>query len=331
MRLILHLGHAKCGSTAIQKFLVKNRKYFLKNRVFVPDNELRMPDDIDFRWYDETPRDFFEMLIQENKVEQLNEKLREISNSDAFDTVIISAENLINHLCDTEIHQLFRSCFSDIKVLYYLKPQDTFLVSSWQQWGYKSGISLKEYILQAKKDLYPNYYLIVKGLEEIYGKKNLTVGLVLKEVLHEGDLLKDFLFRCNIDLEKTDFSQEVANQSLSLLLCNVLVKEPKLFDTIHDESLKNRLISLTNNDPLLYEKFDDLLSVEERREILEHFRPDNSYLYYNYFLHLEFDQIFSVKTQNINKKRDPNEYYQQFILLLMRSIKSLKRDNAKKM
>jgi len=321
MRLIIHPGHAKCGSTTIQQFLAKNRRYLYANRVLIADTEFRMPSDNDFEWEAETPRGFFERVVREDKFELLEKRIKAIGSSSDFDIFIISAENLPNHLDGNgrRIYEIFTTHFTDIQIIYYIKPQDTFLMSAWQQWGYKTGISLHNNIIKAIANGLPNYCDIVKKLETIFTKEAIRVIPLSKHVLREGDLLKDFVFACNIDLSNIDYTQNAANKSMSLILCETLGQNPELFKDIHDESIKDMLVKFTNDNDLLYTRFDEMLTLEDREEVLSHFLLDNQYLHENYFSHVKFSNVFSAQ-KSFDNKISEKEYYQKFILLLIRNI-----------
>ena len=137
MKLILHPGHAKCATTTIQNFLQHNRKQFHKNNILIPDDGLLTPENAGFKSKTNSPRPFFRNIMETGNIKILEERLEEIKIQTHYHTIVISAENLTNQLIGAggKIHAALAKHFKDIKVLYYFKPQDKFILSAWQQWG----------------------------------------------------------------------------------------------------------------------------------------------------------------------------------------------------
>jgi len=306
MKLILHPGHAKCGSTTIQNFLRQNREIFHKNRILFPDQNLLLVNEKGFQKDSETPRDFFENCIKENNFAILENRLNKISRSTYYEKVIITAENLTNHLVgkNVVIHKLFKKYFKEISVIYYIKPQDAFIFSAWQQWGYKEGFSLEEYTKRFLAIKAPNYFALVREMENMYGKENIIVRPLMKSSFFNQNLLYDFVHNSDIYVHNLIFKTTKTNQSLSPFLCDILRKRKDLFHTIHDERLKRLLIQKTNNSPFLYTRFDKMMPNAIRQIVLELHEQGNHYLHSNYFPEVKFDDFFKIfenKTEQIEQ------------------------------
>lgn len=243
MHLILHPGHAKCGSTTIQRFLHLNRYRLHREGILIPDKELRLPHDKHFDYKSDTPRDFFETLIKLKNPELLNDRLYAIRNNPNFSKVIITAENLTNHIngYGEFIHKALRTFFSRITIIYYIKPQDSLILSSWQQWGYKEGYSIENYIRYSLQKRNPNYLQIVRSLEEYYGKENIVIKPLVKDALYKNDLISDFLHEASISIDDLKFPKGEINKSLSPIICEILSNKKELFKNTHDERVRNKL------------------------------------------------------------------------------------------
>lgn len=285
MKLILHPGHAKCGSTTIQRFLKKNRKLLLKNKVLVPDMELRAPSEKGFKQVADSPRAFFKSVMQYGRYDDLQERLEELKRRFPDYTLVISAENLTNAIGGqdkgTKIHRMLSEAFDDVKVVYYLKSQDKYLFSAWQQWGFKTGASLKPYIDQVIAKGLPNYRQAISLFEKCYQSENLNVLFLDKACLYQGDLIKDFIYRSGLPDLKYEFSEKVENKSLNPFICEFLTSYTDLFSSIHDEKFKLFLEKYYVGDNL-HERCDFVLSKEARVEILRRYSADNDYIFDNY-------------------------------------------------
>lgn len=287
MRLILHPGHAKCGSTSIQKSIIVNRKLLESNGFIIPDPQMRIRGDKGFNPNGETPRPFFRKMMEERDTSELEAKLKRISNRAKKNnkTVLISAENLVNGLSNRvgeSIHRLLASYFSDIQVLYYIKPIDSFLLSAWQQWGYKNGKQFDEFVDNAIRAGNPNYKIAADTFSAIYGDNSLDVILLEKNFLHGGNLLEDFYTRIGVDFSKTNDSESRSNISLNPHLCSILSRSPHLFENAHDESVKEHILNMAGKNSLAFKKSQGFISREIIQKIKNRFDSDGKYLVENY-------------------------------------------------
>ncbi|SHM44488.1 hypothetical protein MRB56_19715 [Halomonas cupida] len=282
MRLILHPGHAKCGSTSIQKAIIKNRDQLKKHKIIVPDPQLRLPWEKGFNPNGETPRPFFRKLMESGDTKDLLPKLENIrSHLDNNYSIIISAENLVNQLNQAsgkQIHLELARYFDDTRIIYYIKRQDDFLLSAWQQWGYKQGKNFQDFVNTALLSGNPNYCTAAKFFSRVYGKKNMDVVPIDGGKLYKNNLVADFFHRLELPANEFNCSRLESNKSLNPHLCDTLSKLPHLFTDVHDESLKRDLESLVEKNSRIFEKSPDFFSKNERKRILERFKKDNDFL-----------------------------------------------------
>ncbi|WP_404982858.1 hypothetical protein [Cobetia marina] len=287
MKLLLHPGHSKCGSTTIQKAIIKNRKLLEAHGYVIPDPQMRTRGDDGFNPNGETPRAFFRHAMEQKDLGPLKEKLARLKqkHGDSDSTVLISAENLVNQLgaaSGLNIHRLLRDTFDSHEVIYYIRRQDQFIMSAWQQWGYKKGLSLQAFVEQALKTRNPNYRVIASAFSNLYGKTNVTVVPLLRGSLIEGDLVSDFFARLGICDKVQKPADSIDNKSLNPYLCEALSRVNHIFRDIHDESIKHQLEAHASGHPGLYLRDDDYLSPESRARILEEYAKDNQFISENF-------------------------------------------------
>lgn len=283
MKLVLHPGHSKCGSTTIQKAIIKNRKLLESHGYVIPDPQMRTPGDEGFNPNGETPRAFFRHAMEQKDLEPLKAKLARIKEKyvDSSQSVLISAENLVNQLgaaSGLNIHRLLRDTFDSHEVIYYIRRQDQFIMSAWQQWGYKKGLSLQAFVEQALRGKNPNYRVIASAFSNLYGKSNVTVVPLLRDSLIEGDLVADFFARLGITSGVQKPADSIDNKSLNPYLCEALSKVNHIFRDIHDETIKLKLEKAFSHDEALYMRADGYMPSSMRRKICDAFFADNSFI-----------------------------------------------------
>lgn len=288
MKLVLHPGHSKCGSTTIQKAIIKNRDLLESNGYVIPDPQMRTKGDRDFNPNGETPRPFFRNVMEKKDLQILKEKLEKIGEkfygSDV--KVLISAENLVNQLGSSfgvKLHQVLYSFFDEHKIIYYIRRQDKFIMSAWQQWGYKRGMLLDAFLQHALKMRNPNYRVISDAFSRLYGKENVFVTPLESRALYKKNLLDDFFKKLDVELGVEHGVDSIDNKSLNPYVCEALSYYSDIFRDIHDESVKEKLVKLSDGHPGLFFRCDDYFSYELREKVLKAFENDNAYIEKTYF------------------------------------------------
>ncbi|TVU71275.1 hypothetical protein [Cobetia crustatorum] len=287
MKLVLHPGHSKCGSTTLQKAIIKNRKLLESHGYVIPDPQMRTNGDDGFNPNGETPRAFFRHGMEQKDLAPLKASLARLKKKygHTSKTVLISAENLVNQLgspSGLNIHRLLRDTFDSHEVIYYIRRQDQFIMSAWQQWGYKKGLSLDVFVEQALKAKNPNYRVIASAFSNLYGKDNVTVVPLLRGSLFEGDLVSDFFARLGIKSGVQKPVDSTDNKSLNPYLCEALSKVNHIFRDIHDETIKHQLEQYASGHPGLYRRNDEYLSPASRQRILKEYAKDNQFISDNF-------------------------------------------------
>lgn len=304
MKLFLHPGHAKCGSTSIQRAIIRNRKVLADRQIVVPDPQLRLPGEAGFNPHGETPREFFRHIMEKDDATLLEIRLdawRESSRwRDA--TFLISAENLINHLMGPigqTIHGLLAEAFEAVEVIYYIRRQDDYILSAWQQWGFKEGKKFEAYCAEAQRRRNPHYWAVTQALSQLYGREHVTVRPLCPEALKGGDLLTDFFGRLIQPVNSTalDLDRSRSNISLNPYFCEVLAEQRGLFKDIHDDHLKQRLLKALGPGSDLFRKEKSFMSPALAASIMAHHQEENHRLHQQFFPDVAYDTVFGVRQQ----------------------------------
>lgn len=224
VRVYLHIGTAKTGTTTLQRFLCKNENILSDLGYLYPKSGRPANNPIahynlanairsDSRLYNRHTGKWTDVSNQFLDLHQEIEQ-RKLSQ------VIISCESFSRDLEELKKlkHELSRY---EVTVLVYLRKQEKFLLSAYIE-SIKQGsyLSFQEY-LDKKLDLV-NYYELLSLWSTLFGKDNLTIRVFEQDKL-KGNLFEDFLVSVGIeDTSKFNLNIEKYNVSPPAKTINVL-------------------------------------------------------------------------------------------------------------
>ena len=221
IRLVLHPGHPKCGSSSIQHALRLNAAALAERGVFVPT---RRPNRIFIQACER--HDFAPV---EEWLLQLLTQVRQAGS----DTLVISSENLgVRQLVTNgrPIHEIFARHCQPVDVVYYIRRQDDWIVSMWQQWGHKAGKSLTNYTEERLGFHEPVFRAAAHLFEDVYGGDRIAVVPLQRQALVGGDLIVDFSHKTGVGPLLVEDDDRHKNPSMSGFLCDVLARAPHVYD-----------------------------------------------------------------------------------------------------
>ncbi|WP_165225292.1 hypothetical protein [Aquisphaera insulae] len=299
INLILHPGHSKCGSTAIQSSLYHDLEVLERKSVFIPDSRLR------FRFepilgpaHSIPPVSYFQdlmtgMLDLSHLERRIDEALAHAADAGCR-TILISSENLCNlHLTHAQaMHRLLASLFSRVKVIYYIRQPDDWIFSAWQQWGHKLGQSLGEWTDYCLLTGLPAFLSNATRFQEIYGEGSVSVIPVHRSAFPAGGLLADFYERLGVEPPDPRTSAGHQNLSLNPYLCEVLGSIDGIYSSIDDNSVRGLFETLCPPE-LLFGRDRNYMGKGLRDRILDFYEADDRELHRRFFGSLEFDEIFA--------------------------------------
>jgi len=213
LKVIVHIGTEKTGTTSIQAFLYKNRKklkdagyYFIQSAG--QQNNRILPA---YCIADDKPDDFFwEKGIRtlEQRVEFKREFIKDFEDEihsipASVHTVIISSEHFHSRIRSEaemdNVYKLLSTYFNEFKIVCYLREQAATCTSSYST-DMKTGgrEALETYFLRCKPENYfYNYDQMLGNWERCFGVSALCVSLFDQEHFLNGDLLDDFAAKIN--------------------------------------------------------------------------------------------------------------------------------------
>ena len=256
MKLALHIGTEKTGTTLLQEWIYHNRErfshqgYFLSNRIGRPFNRnlvsyfCSAPDDF---WNRHNIRSeagkaqFFAHFLEDFEAEL---RLAEESHH----TMIISSEHFHSRLHNPDDLAAFadfcRRNFSETRVVCYLRPQWAVRKSLYSTaLKTNSVIELSEFDTALDpENPYYNYYSLYRRWGENFGFENLDFRIYDRKLFANEDLRQDFLEAVGggVDKEALDFRIESANESVKLLLGYALIGINKAVPLFSDGGMDKR-------------------------------------------------------------------------------------------
>lgn len=341
-KLILHPGYNKCGSTSIQRYLHWNAEHLEKQGIYISD--------INFRFAFDTPRllirkaspfFYFERMMESGDFSAFHNRIEAVAKAAEkarCKSIIITAEGLGNSLGKARgkaIHEILSSFFDKVIVPIYIRRQDDYLLSSWQQWGHRQGESLDEHVDRAlaASDCSPDYLETAKYFGDFYGEEAVQVIPLLRSGLIQGDLSVDFCSRVGIGMSTLEKVGDHVNKGLNPYICDILSRSPGVYQHIHDNSVKAILENYASSEDILHRKSKSYLSHEQRVRIMAHYEAENQMLHQKYFQDLSYQDVFGIKESSCETSEasaDQLEQLKDIISMQMEMLLMLSREKVQK-
>jgi hypothetical protein len=206
IKLYLHIGIHKTGTTAIQHFLKINNKALKKNGIYLP---------IEY-FSDNRPQDLvFKMINNNFKYIEILENMKAVCISDKCHSIILSNEDMVG-MRNTDVVKILNELF-DLKVLIYLRRQDKYIESNYSFFTtlFESRYSYKKPIHEIPPmSTISNYYCdLIDVYSGIVDKANIFIK-IYDEIARKDNLLGSFLEIFDLDLnEKFIVGDDIKNVS----------------------------------------------------------------------------------------------------------------------
>lgn len=286
MKLTVHIGSAKTGSTSVQTFLQTNRKLLDKKGVYVPKS---------FRFRNHTAAALvclpFEKTRKLGRRFKLKTKVefetfqrdivadfnRELNTLGDKAHVVITSEHLQSRLNEQHYVETFRSLFASrfdtIEIVVYLRPQVEMLASFYSTLLKTDGKdTLDEPLTRLTRGKYSAYYdfqALIKRWTSVFGEDAMNVRAYAALNMADGGAVSDFCEVLGLPRhdpayvapEKTNTSISQAAQAVLLRLNSTKRLKPKKRRQVvqwMEENAPGKAAPLdTQSAALLHKKFKE--------------------------------------------------------------------------
>lgn len=273
--LILHIGAPKCGSSTIQSFLSHNRKQLRTMGFIVPDEKLKLSISVpgNHVWILQNfsnNLDRGEKLVRSRLLE-LGEKLEDTGRRG----IILSAENLSDGF---GLERLFASLeeFFTPRIIVYIRRQDDFLLSAWQQWYVKRSDDFWMWLIRSITTHKRGDWLqAIQPWIDTFGMKAITVRRFGRQYFDNGDLLTDFCNAISLDSSQLDLEIEQENAGLSDEVVEIAHLLQDLFETPHDSGFYD-MVRRWGGEGAKRTGPSELLNFHQRNAVLEQYADSNN-------------------------------------------------------
>lgn len=288
MRVVLHIGHSKAGSSSIQRFLIDNQAALLERGVatagkdfeFSNETEIRRPPNF---WLEDKAKD------PESAGAGIREALEKASQDRRVKIAVISAETLGRR----ERAALFEGMADrfDLKVLHYVRRQDAWIYAAWKQWQVKAGLTLEEWVEQCLTRTTPDYEGIWSAwTQSAIPEEAYEMVWLNEKTLTGGDLLTDFCARAGIDGDGLTRPGRI-NPGFDPALMEVFQRAPFLFEGPHDNVVYRYL-----EDRLPEEAFvSGRMPFPLAKAVMDSFRESNETLRRRFAPDVDHDALFGLE------------------------------------
>lgn len=185
MRLVLHIGRPKTGTTALQAFLREKRELIGRFGLLVP------------RIQDLGPSDIREICAGDPESDGMRTLVRDVQANSDFSTCVISSEHLgMGMLPRPQLNQLttnLQKIFSSVEICIYLRPQHTAVLSAWGQSGRANGqLNLNQFACRWLANPISDYAALVQLWGTNFGLHALNVRIAEPQD-RRFNVVEDFL------------------------------------------------------------------------------------------------------------------------------------------
>ena len=230
MRLVIHTGFKKCGSSAIQHALAEKQSELIEQSIFLFGKDLLLnltppPADVPF-WT--AANSFVDPAARSGVPARLRQELSRLCERDPNATAVLSAEVL----GAPGPAPLFKGIdeIADTIVVFYVRPQFEWIPSAWKQWELKSGVPLDAYVNDCLAQNMPHFLPSIQAWvtalprARIVGADSPAGG---RGAWQSGAGFLQF-FSASLEADGKAMTGRI-NPSFDYALLNILNKNPWLF------------------------------------------------------------------------------------------------------
>ena len=287
--LVVHVGGAKCGSSAVQDILRVNRNKLAPQGICVPNTEMTYgKGQANLVWY------FQNMIGTPDATEKLQRDVKALASSFKRSTgqspkqIILSAENLSN---PHELHEAVRPLKEDfsVTVVLYVRRQEDAYHAGWLQWFLKTHDNMDDWV-RTTNGFFCDWDATLTRWESIEPDQ-IIVRLFSPENLVNGSVSDDFCQLVGIDMEGLYNTRPKVNESYGVHISRLLHDINGIFENEHDTAIQGLLFD-NKVESAKKRPGESLFTIEQMDLIRERHAPGNAKVKERYFPDLDRPTLF---------------------------------------
>ena len=306
-KLIDHIGANKTGSSAVQRFLSMNSLALRAEGIIVPDNDFRIADNTQgFHVFG------FQRLLNSplEGRKQLEDAIDAVDLAYPRATaILLSAENLAANPAAPSLFEDLVEKY-DTRVIIYIRRQDEFLLSSWQQWHSKIWVDFWAWVISVVGML-GDWRAYLENWETVIPRDKITVRIFERSKLEGGDVIADFYSMLGISkpLSALAYPKRTVNPSFSDAIMDLVKGNELIFRNVHDNDFYNFVAKMTG-DKYMKTARQSPISISQRKSIIKRYKQQNDWVKKAYFPHIE-GELFSPPKEHDYDYVSPDDIVQQ--------------------
>lgn len=280
MRLIIHCGFGRCGSSSIQQALQNRAVALRKQSIFLFGEGLRINNKTRSAstpfW--KVAEVFRDARPGETVTPRLSRELDELKATRPDAVAILSAEILSTG----RFEKMFEGMDGEVDttLVFYIRPQFEWIPSAWMQWYLRDRTPLSDFLESCLSRKHPDFRVRIADWTSALPRARLIVRVLPLAIAENespaGDFLKTVL---GLEGARWHAIEAPANPSLDYGILHILNNNPALFES----KFGNRPFSSLQE--ILPEKYlrtnVSMLSRGDEARVAECFREDNIHLLEN--------------------------------------------------
>jgi len=326
IKLYIHIGTHKTGTTTIQKKLRENNEYLEKENItffYKPEFLLKL-----------SGSKLLEKKYIEKGYEGLVQWIKE-GKRKGINTFVVSHEDLSGNwrsgyknskTIAKSLQLMIKDLHADVKIIVYLRRQDTFMESLYAQ-NVQSG---NPNTFRDFKNSYDstafNWYELLNNYAEFFGKDRLIVRRYSKKELPDNDsLIQNFGKIIGSKFLENLFDSEPLNQSYNHDALEIARLTAPYIDRYENDYLRSIFQRINSKQPFdNYSFFDP----SERIEFLSNYKDSNKKVAIEYFNDQTGKLFDDITHEEDNFQPYPGLKLEPAIITLTKALIVLSQENS---
>ena len=278
-RLILHIGANKTGSSAIQTFLSLNRAALQAQGIMVPNGQFQLGGNQGNQVF------AFQELMSEpeagrKRLESSVEALK--TEAPAAEAILFSAENLTANPVAPSLFEGLTKNY-DTQVIVFIRRQDEYLLSSWQQWYSKVSDDFWAWLISVVGQM-GNWRSYLQNWEAVVPREKINVRIYDRSKLEDGDVIADFYKQLELGtpMKQLIYPNRIINPSYSDAIMEIVKGNRSVFKDIHDNEFY-RFVRKVTGEKYIRNSRESYITFDQRHAILQQYSAANRWVRDHYF------------------------------------------------